>query len=529
MADIQTTIGEFLYEQDVKYDVDDFGSQIMEIISKALYSNPIHLIREYVQNSIDSEPKDPIRISIQGRDIYISDNGRGMDADEIEEAKKIGITSKKFGKDIGFRGIGIWSALAIADKLVLTTSVKGEKEKRVLTLDFKNILKSIDPQKNIKEVLDDNVKIEVFAEDVAKHGTTVELREIKSEFIKKLNRNELKEYIRKNLPVPFPEEFKFKSEIDKKLEECVSNFKEYDIDLEGEYLYKYYTNKVVSPGFGTIRDKRGNEIAFYWACLNEEDKAVKEENCDGLIYKIGGFTIGDSSTPIELFKVSKHLAPWFFGEIHIFHPNIVPDASREYFEATQMRDIFIDRAENMVKDLLKDARKRSAKNKADKRINSASDRATQITNEIDLIEDIEGGVRLKVELEDMIKKIEDDKGKCSNSYKGIAENILEIIEKTNQKLNSILDDLKKGKTKEKVKYREEEKPTEKTDEPPKKDTANTKSENIQQLEKELFSISETIDPSFLLSTVLDVVKEKFKISKTMYLEILSELKSILKK
>ena len=150
----EKSIDDFLYEDRVEYTIEDIGSQTMEIISKGLYSDPFHLIREYVQNAVDAKPRDSITISIQGRDIFVHDRGCGLDEQRLNEAKQIGITSKNFAENVGFRGIGIWSALGVAEKLILTTSIKGEDKKRILVINFDDIMKGISPQKSIKEVLE---------------------------------------------------------------------------------------------------------------------------------------------------------------------------------------------------------------------------------------------------------------------------------------------------------------------------------------------------------------------------------------
>lgn len=102
------------------------GAGILNIITESLYDNPIVVFREYVQNSMDSILKNKenineyvIKIWSSKNDLFFLDNGKGIERDEFEnEMVKIGASSKKKQKNLGYKGIGRLSGVPYCKKLV---------------------------------------------------------------------------------------------------------------------------------------------------------------------------------------------------------------------------------------------------------------------------------------------------------------------------------------------------------------------------------------------------------------------------
>src|SRR5690349_16968931 len=84
---------------------DDIGAELLPILSKGLYTDPLHCLREYVQNGVDAEAQQ-IRIKITGNSVVIHDNGRGMSLSELVRARQFGLSPKNARDFVGFRGIG---------------------------------------------------------------------------------------------------------------------------------------------------------------------------------------------------------------------------------------------------------------------------------------------------------------------------------------------------------------------------------------------------------------------------------------
>lgn len=125
------------------------GKFLLEILTKGMYSNPMHVYREYIQNSTDSidkaieegiicesEAAIHVRIDKEKQTVLIRDNGCGISAKKTEEILLSIGDSKKNGIDErGFRGIGRLAGLAYAEQVKFVTSAYGENVKTVMTCD----------------------------------------------------------------------------------------------------------------------------------------------------------------------------------------------------------------------------------------------------------------------------------------------------------------------------------------------------------------------------------------------------------
>lgn len=123
------------------------GKFLLEILTKGMYSNPMHIYREYIQNSSDSidqairngildKTKAEIHINISPlkQQIVIRDNGSGISS-EIAKTKllSVGDSDKDGVTERGFRGIGRLGGLAYADKVEFITSSFGQPIKTIMT------------------------------------------------------------------------------------------------------------------------------------------------------------------------------------------------------------------------------------------------------------------------------------------------------------------------------------------------------------------------------------------------------------
>ena len=109
------TTGEVRRER-VPLDTADVGAELLDILSRGLYTDPFDAVREYVQNAVDAGAREII-ITHTGTALLIRDNGSGMGWDDLKNARRFGVSVKDTTKDIGFRGIGIYSSYGIAGKL----------------------------------------------------------------------------------------------------------------------------------------------------------------------------------------------------------------------------------------------------------------------------------------------------------------------------------------------------------------------------------------------------------------------------
>ena len=104
----------------IKFGKEDIGGDILPILTTGLYRDVLDTLREYIQNSIDARPK-RIELVIDPDTIMVSDNGQGMSAEEARNAIKLGISAKNPAANVGFRGIGVYSAFNLCNTLNIFT------------------------------------------------------------------------------------------------------------------------------------------------------------------------------------------------------------------------------------------------------------------------------------------------------------------------------------------------------------------------------------------------------------------------
>jgi len=335
----------------------DIGGQLLPILSKGLYTNPLDCIREYVQNAVDAGAK-KVNIRITGNGVTIHDTGQGMDEDQLKAARKFGISAKDLKQHVGFRGIGIYSGYDLSNRLIITTKKKSSPLQYVMRFDFAAMKRELDTKPpgtvSLEALLTGftNFKKEQ-AHDANASFTTVELEEISDVHLRRIaNRSELRHYILQNLPVDFDTRFDFREQINTFMSANVPAYKAVIIKLQSdgepdEVVSKPPLTKLRPPQFGPIKGADGKVLAYYWACLNQENKILGEDNLaltspgqfkpsdwQGFAYKCKGFTIGNRNQLVKMFTLGNGtLYRWYTGEIYVIDEQVIPNTARDDFES----------------------------------------------------------------------------------------------------------------------------------------------------------------------------------------------------
>jgi len=147
------------------------GRHILDTLTLGMYSEPLCIFREYIQNSADSIDravekkqlgidKGEISINIDSalRKITIEDNGLGVVGCDVESVLlSVGNSSKSGNRERGFRGIGRLGGIAYCDALIFHTKAAGESKCFVNKWDCTGIRQMLDPhshQHHGKEMAD---------------------------------------------------------------------------------------------------------------------------------------------------------------------------------------------------------------------------------------------------------------------------------------------------------------------------------------------------------------------------------------
>lgn len=464
--------------KNVPYGLEDIGVYLMESITKGLYKNPLHVLREYIQNEVDTEPVPSwIKIGIHGKEVMIAGNGAGMDKEELFIAKRIGMSNKDPETQRGFRGIGIWSGVSVCKKIIVTAKKNKKKEAFLLSINAEGIKKEIENRSNkpLATVLSENVqwREKLLPErNWVDSGTAVQLKDILSEYEKELlDENKVKNYLELIAPIDFPPNFKYRQKINDFLGKNVPEYMNFELKFNDTQLYRQIDTSVelLEPIFGKIEDEKKNVLAYYWICLHEKSAEIKNENSRRIIFKNKGMTIGNRNTIMDLYKTRSGLANWVVGEIHVISKYLIPNTEREYFEVNPTLRIFEEKIMDLIQDLECECDKISKIKNTENRIKTAKEMCKK-----DIKFDSEGEITKEIgEIERLLKDFATDlksiskKGKRGRP-KGLPIHMKTEIELWIKKLEGrnrkIMEYIKKQKEKlpepEKKEIKEEEKITE---------------------------------------------------------------------
>jgi molecular chaperone HtpG len=147
------------------------GKDILELLSSAMYVDPLTIYREFVQNAADAideaethglyagrtRPRIDITLDLENRTAKIRDNGIGITPKWVARRLSALGASKKRGKGArGFRGVGRLSGLAYCQELVFRT--KAADDERVYEMywdcrQFKELLRHDESPADLDSIL----------------------------------------------------------------------------------------------------------------------------------------------------------------------------------------------------------------------------------------------------------------------------------------------------------------------------------------------------------------------------------------
>ena len=341
-----------VHRERVPLETADVGAELLDILSRGLYTDPFDAVREYVQNAVDAGASEII-ITHTGAALQIRDDGFGMGWEELKNARRFGVSIKDATKDIGFRGIGIYSSYGIAGKLRFLSRKTLSNEQLGMEIDFASIKQKLDRSRQtpgrraaipLADVLYDHSEFTRAAyagrmDDPA--FTLVALEEIDPTFREKLaDRDQLKDYLLRTVHVKFTEA-NHGIEVNRLLQDHlnitgVSIKLRFHGHLELTLERQMPSHAVSSPETHWLyNDITGERIAFVWHSLTEGNNTLPiAEN--GFALKLKSFTIGSRSllkVPLWPRTGGGVLYGWYFGEVHILDSaNIVPNAARNALE-----------------------------------------------------------------------------------------------------------------------------------------------------------------------------------------------------
>lgn len=365
------------------------GKYTLESLTNGMYSSPLDLYREYIQNAVDSidnaincglidKKNSRIDISVNTNDATISirDNGCGIDKEHAERLLvDIGNSKKSRAVSRGFRGIGRLAGLGYCDSLSFITSAQGESEKTIITFDAKLLRQLLIPGSNddsIYDVIDAVVSKKNAPEKAKAHYFEVVLNGV-SRQNNLTNFGTLKKYLIQNIPLPFHPDFRWGKTIISKIEISGYSIPEYNIflnfDSESEQLYKPYSDIIISDRVKKIEDnihdiqirvlgEKEAPLAVMWYASTSFYGTIIDANIKGLRVRQGNILIGDNTTCSKFFK-EERFNGWVIGEIYAVNDGLIANARRDNFEQNEFYFSFADEIKECAALITKELRRLS--------------------------------------------------------------------------------------------------------------------------------------------------------------------------
>lgn len=343
------------------------GKDILELISGGMYTHPLSMLREYIQNACDSidqaystdvisfdEHRIDIKINKENnkRSLVIRDNGLGIESSEFAKRMlSIGGSQKRGTSQRGFRGVGRFAALSFCRQLTFRTSAKGEKtisEARWDGVKFKSALRSNDKDYDLRRIINEICELSDSEEcEEEDHFFEVEIGGVvRLQNDKLMNGKLVYEYLGQVAPVPFSAEFSYATKINEYLDQYGEINWQYNIYLdaggEPEIILKPYENElylnqdladpISEIEFLSFDNMDGEKSVVGWVAHSSYLGALPRSSLvKGIRVRDGNVQIGDSNLLTQAFAQARFNS-WSVGELHVLNKSLTPTARRDEFE-----------------------------------------------------------------------------------------------------------------------------------------------------------------------------------------------------
>ena len=366
------------------------GKYTLESLTNGMYASPLDLYREYIQNAADSidtaiaeglERPDyfeiVINLNLEKNSLSIFDNGHGLCQKEaISTLIDIGNSNKRRAQNRGFRGIGRLAGLGYCDELIFVTSFSGENTKTLIHYNAKLLrellLTSSKDNISVHDVMNQIISVEALAEKASRHYFEVKMLGVTSNS-GLMDEGRVRDYLIQHSPLPFGKDFKWSSAIQEKLRISGYTVPAYCICLNGEELYKPYSDRFVSDRVKKITDSiqdirvekfyRGKALsAVLWYAHTAFYGTINDNAIKGIRVRQGNILIGDKSTCNSYFK-EERFNGWIMGELYVLDPDLIANSRRDDFEKNEayyeLIEMFKEWAFSVSKDIRRISYERS--------------------------------------------------------------------------------------------------------------------------------------------------------------------------
>lgn len=339
------------------------GKDVLELVSSAMYVDPMTVYREYVQNaadaadaaraagwlSADERGRVEVEIDRATRTVRIRDNGCGLRfADFGRKLTALGGSTKRGTPARGFRGVGRLAGLGYAQELIFRSRVPGEAKVSELRWDCRRLkaaFREADQDMGIAALIRDVTTLQrIKVADAPERFFEVEMRGIvRLRNDRLMSPTAISDYLSQVAPVPFSPDFRLGTNITEALSRHF-DLGALDIHIDGaeEPLYRPHRDcfsfeDKTSINFDdlTVVEVPGIDgavAAVGWVLHHEYEGAVPSGTLvKGLRLRAGNVQVGDHTLLEELFPEPRFNV-WSVGEVHVIDRRVVPNGRRDHFE-----------------------------------------------------------------------------------------------------------------------------------------------------------------------------------------------------
>lgn len=363
------------------------GKDILELLTGAMYADPLTIFREYLQNAADAidlarangmsaEGDFGVEITLDraARTILVRDNGVSIPSDDfVSRLTAIGASRKRGSGLRGFRGVGRLSGLGYCQELLFRGRAEGDAKVSELRWDgrkLRALLRDPDFTDDLGSLIRKAVEVRKLpGEGYPSRFFEVEMRKVarlRGDLL--LNDDNVRGYLSQVAPVPFHPEFSFGRKIAAHLRERgVREPIHVRLTGDAEPIYhrardhiafsETHKDVVQSVEFLEFLGQDGETAAFGWILDHAYLGAVPRRlGLGGVRLRTGDIQVGNENILAHLYAEPR-FATWAIGDIHIESKSILPNARRDEFEASvayaHLQDeftIFLKRISQTIRD-----------------------------------------------------------------------------------------------------------------------------------------------------------------------------------
>jgi hypothetical protein len=350
------------------------GTQLLDIVSSGMYTEPLMCLREYVQNSADSLDTAIrrgvlkkgmgeifVHVDPESRNIRIEDNGCGVSNDIVSSVLcDLGHSNKEGDeKQRGFRGIGRLGGLGYCDRVVFET--RSGRHERVANIEWDghSLREAVTKRKrtlDLKSLIRKSVRITYLT---PKSGEPSRFFRVTMQSVKKFHKDnlisipEIRRYLGRVAPIPYDAQaFPYANEIETHVS-AVSGYSCHKLYVNDKQLFKPYahTLEVTQSKQDLIRgvelidftEEDGRCIGRGWFSKTDFMGAFPSRVAmRGISVRQGNIEVGDEYFLADSFA-ERRFCLWQVGEIHL-DLSVTPNARRDGFEQTPSFERFLEQA-----------------------------------------------------------------------------------------------------------------------------------------------------------------------------------------